>query len=34
LFDVGSAGAVYVFPGVDLSPELVKRVDAQFPAKK
>ena len=34
LFHVGSAGAVYVFPGVDLSPELVKRVDAQFPAKK
>jgi outer membrane protein len=34
LFDVGSAGAVYVFPGVDLSPELVKRVDAAFPAKK
>lgn len=34
LFDVGSTGAVYVFPGVDLSPELVKRVDAQFPAKK
>lgn len=34
LFDVGSAGAVYVFPGLDLSPELVKRVDAQFPAKK
>lgn len=34
LFDVSSAGAVYVFPGIDLSPELVKRVDAQFPAKK
>lgn len=34
LFDVGSTGAVYVFPGIDLSPELVKRVDAQFPAKK
>ncbi len=34
LFDIGSAGAVYVFPGVDLSPELVKRVDAQFPVKK
>lgn len=34
LFNVQDSGAVYVFPGLDLSAELVKRVDAQFPEKK
>lgn len=34
VFNVADSGAVYVFPGLNLSPELVKRVDAQFAAKK
>lgn len=34
VFNVADTGAVYVFPGLNLSPELVKRVDAAFPAKK
>ncbi len=34
VFDVGNSGAVFVYPGLNLSPELVKRVDVQFPAKK
>lgn len=34
LFNVADSGAVYFFPGLNLSPELVRRVDAQFPAKK
>jgi Skp family chaperone for outer membrane proteins len=34
LFNVQDSGAVYFFPGLNLSPELVKRVDTQFPEKK
>lgn len=34
VFNVADSGAVYVFPGLNLSPELVKRVDAQYTAKK
>ncbi|MSO49613.1 MAG: OmpH family outer membrane protein [Acidobacteria bacterium] len=34
VFNVENSGAVYVFPGLNLSPELVKRVDAQYSAKK
>lgn len=34
LFNVQDSGAVYFFPGLNLSPELVKRVDTQFPAKQ
>lgn len=34
VFNVADSGAVYVFPGLNLSPELVKRVDAQYSAKK
>ncbi len=34
VFNVENSGAVYVFPGLNLSPELVKRVDAQYAAKK
>jgi Skp family chaperone for outer membrane proteins len=34
LYNVSDSGAVYVFPGLNLSQELVKRVDAQFAAKK
>lgn len=34
VFNVADSGAVYVFPGLNLSPELVKRVDAQYAAKK
>jgi outer membrane protein len=34
LFNVQDSGAVYFFPGLNLSPELVKRVDSQFPEKK
>jgi Skp family chaperone for outer membrane proteins len=34
VFNVADSGAVYVFPGLNLSPELVKRVDATFSAKK
>lgn len=34
LFNVADSGAVYFNPGLNLSPELVKRVDAQFPEKK
>lgn len=34
LFNVADSGAVYFNPGLNLSPELVKRVDAAFPAKK
>lgn len=34
VFNVADSGAVYVFPGLNLSPELVKRVDATFQAKK
>lgn len=34
VFNVADSGAVYVFPGLNLSPELVKRVDAQFAVKK
>ncbi len=33
VFNVADSGAVYVFPGLNLSPELVKRVDAQYTAK-
>ncbi len=34
LFNVQDSGAVYFFPGLNLSPELVKRVDTQFPEKQ
>lgn len=34
LFNVQDSGAVYFHAGLNLSPELVKRVDAQFPEKK
>ena len=34
VFNVADSGAVYVFPGLNLSPELVKRVDAQYASKK
>jgi outer membrane protein len=34
VFNVADSGAVYVFPGLNLSPELVKRVDAQYSTKK
>ncbi|HUR20111.1 MAG TPA: OmpH family outer membrane protein [Vicinamibacterales bacterium] len=34
VFNVADSGAVYVFPGLNLSPELVKRVDGQYSAKK
>lgn len=34
LINVADSGALYVHPGLNLSPELVKRVDAQYPAKK
>lgn len=34
VFNVADSGAVYVYPGLNLSPELVKRVDAQYSAKK
>lgn len=34
LINVADSGALYVHPGLNLSPELVKRVDAQFPAKQ
>jgi len=34
VFNVADSGAVYVFPGLNLSPELVKRVDTQFAVKK
>jgi len=34
VFNVADSGAVYVFPGLNLSPELVKRVDAQYTSKK
>ena len=34
VFNVADSGAVYVFPGLNLSPELVKRVDAQYTTKK
>ena len=34
VFNVADSGAVYVFPGLNLSPELVKRVDAQYSSKK
>ena len=34
LLNVQDSGAVYFFPGLNLSPELVKRVDTQFPAKQ
>lgn len=34
VFNVADSGAVYVFPGLNLSPELVKRVDAQYQTKK
>ena len=34
VFNLADSGAVYVFPGLNLSPELVKRVDAQYSAKK
>jgi len=34
VFNVADSGAVYVFPGLNLSPELTKRVDAQYSAKK
>jgi len=34
LMNVADSGALYVHPGLNLSPELVKRVDAQFPAKQ
>lgn len=33
VFNVADSGAVYVFPGLNLSPELVKRVDAQYSVK-
>ncbi len=33
VFNVADSGALWVFPGLNLSPELVKRVDAQFKAK-
>lgn len=34
VFNVADSGAVYVFPGLNLSPELTKRVDAQYSGKK
>lgn len=34
LFNVADSGAVYFNPALNLSPELVKRVDAQFPEKR
>lgn len=34
LFNVADSGAVFFNPALNLSPELVKRVDAQFPAKQ
>jgi Skp family chaperone for outer membrane proteins len=34
LFNVADSGAVFFMPALNLSPELVKRVDAQFPEKK
>jgi outer membrane protein len=34
VFNVADSGAVYVFPGLNLSPELIKRVDAQYSVKK
>ena len=34
LFNVADSGAVFFNPGLNLSPELLKRVDAQFPAKQ
>ena len=34
VFNVADSGAVYVYPGLNLSPELVKRVDAQYTSKK
>jgi len=34
VFNVADSGAVYVYPGLNLSPELVKRVDAKFTTKK
>jgi len=34
VFNVADSGAVYVFPGLNLSPELVRRVDAKFTVNK
>ena len=34
VFNVAESGAIYVFPGLNLSQELVKRVDAQYTAKQ
>ena len=33
VFNVADSGAVYVFPALNLSQELVKRVDAQYAVK-